>query len=339
MSKIKILFIGNCELGSNALSLFKGFKNNGLETEAIDTSKFEQIGRFSIRRVIQKVFPTKYALFISLILQIIIKLRLRHFTPNLVFVFKGSFVNKKTLESLSFLKVHYHPDDSSNPVNRTSIFQDAEKEYDIHFTSKKYNISEISRRVNKPVYFFWYAYDPDWHFVNPRLDFSNSKYLIGFIGNFRRDRSDLISQISQIFGKSFAVAGRRWNKLSGLNTQSVLIDGAFGPSFSKFICDAPIQLGLLNSENRDSHTARTFEVPAAGGLLIAEDTADHREIFSSEKNVLFFKSRQELFEKISWAHANPQLAKVIAQNGHKLITRNENTWGDRAFFIIEKCLN
>jgi hypothetical protein len=69
------------------------------------------------------------------------------------------------------------------------------------------------------------------------------------------------------------------------------------------------------------------------------DISEHREIFSSEKNVLFFKSRQELIERIFWAQANPQLAKVIAQNGHKLIIRNRNTWGDRAFFIIGKFFN
>lgn len=332
---INILCIGNCDIGSNALSLFKGFSNIGAHVRCVNTSFLENRPRISLSRIVRKFAPSTYAKLAALILSSKVKRDMKHFNPDLVVVFKGIFVNRKLLETFKVLKVHYHPDDSTNPANRTIVFDEAEGTYDIHFTSKKHNLREIYERVNKPVYFFWYAYDPDWHFQSSPLDFADSKYRIGFIGNYRPDRVGIVNEIAQRFGREFGIAGIRWEKVPGLAMKISILGGIYGADFSKFIETAPIQLGLLNSDNRDSHTARSFEVPAAGGLLIAEDTEDHREIFQSEENVLFFRDKSELLAKIKWAIENPSIAENIASNGHRLITEASNTWADRASFMLE----
>ena len=330
----KMLFIGHVGIGSNALSLFKGFSKVSDEIYAVDTSWFDTPGKYSARRFVHHFFPFFYDFVANKILSFKILKQCQKFDPALVFVFKGNYLNKNTLDKIKAIRAHYHPDDSSNSVNRTQTFNQAESSYDLHFTSKRQNLDEISKRTGRPVHFIWYAYDPDWHFKVVEPNFKSPIYDLGFIGNFRESRRELIADLAQILGKKFALTGLRWKKIDGLSKKVSLSSGVFGPSYSHFITDAPLQLGLLNSDNRDKHTARSFEIPATGALLLAEDTTEHREIFGTDRNALFFKTKDELLEQIAWVRENPEIAKDIAQNGYMHITKNRNSWQDRAIEIL-----
>lgn len=332
--KLKLLFVGHGGVGSNASSLFCGLQSNVGTAILIDTKFFDSPNRLSLRRFVLYFFPNFYGKVASIIIGRIVRKQMSKVRPDLLFVFKGNYLSRNTLSQVDCLKVHYHPDDSSNPVNRTSIFNEAEASYDIHFTSKKHNISEIINRTGKKVFFIWYAYDDRWQFRYAPLNFNNPKYRIGFIGHMRPDRSELITNLAEKYGKKLAVSGLRWNRIRNLKLLATLYPPSYGQSFSIFVAMAPVQLGLLNSDNRDQHTARSFEIPAAGGLILAEDTSEHREIFVSEENALFFRNEKELLDKLSWIESHPNEAHKIADNGYLHITRNKNTWKDRAVEIL-----
>jgi spore maturation protein CgeB len=335
----RILFVGHLGIGSNALSLFKGFSKISDRIYSVDTRWFDAPAKYSIRRLVHHILPFIYDLVASKVLSFKILRKIRKYEPDLVFVFKGNYLNSTTLSKVTAVKAHYHPDDSSNSVNRTNTFDQAESSYDLHFTSKSQNLDEISARTNKPVHFIWYAYDPDWHFRAAELNFDSPIYDLGFIGNFRENRKELISDLAAILGKKFALTGLRWSKIVGISEKVSLSSGVFGPNYSHFVIDAPLQLGLLNSDNRDQHTARSFEIPATGALFLAEDTPEHREIFSTEKNALFFKTKDDLLSRIEWVRENPNIAKKIAENGYLHITNNHNSWQDRAAEILDLVKN
>jgi len=334
-SGMRILFVGHGGIGSNASSLFTGFQSNVNRAVFIDTKFFDSPPRLSLRRVVLYFFPKFYGYVASQIIGRSVRHQVTKEIPDIIFAFKGNYLNRSTLNRIKCLKVHYHPDDSSNLRNRTAIFNAAEGLYDVHFTSKKHNLNEIFHRTGKNVFFIWYAYDERWQFRTAPLNFNNSKYQIGFIGHMRPDRSQLIFNLANKYGKNLAVSGLKWNRIRKLKLLASLHPPSYGESFSRFVAMAPVQLGLLNSDNRDQHTARSFEIPASGGLILAEDTAEHREIFDSEKNALFFKSEADLYDKISWVAANPEKAQKIAENGFLHITRNQNTWNDRASEILK----
>lgn len=334
--RIKILFVGHNSVGSNALSLFIGFQSKVDRAVLVDTKFFDSPPKISLRRIILYFFPKFYGYVSSLIIGITVRLKVYTEKPDILFAFKGNYLSGSTLKRIDCLKVHYHPDDSSNPINRTPIFNSAESCYDIHFTSKKHNISEIIHRTGKKVFFIWYAYDERWQFRAAPLNFNDSKYQIGFIGHMRPDRSELILNLANKYGKKLAVSGLKWNRIRNLKFLASLYPPSYGESFSSFVAMAPVQLGLLNSDNRDQHTARSFEIPAAGGLILAEDTTEHREIFASEENAIFFKNEYDLYERLSWIEAHPEKAQKIAENGFLHITQNQNTWSDRASEILNK---
>jgi hypothetical protein len=333
----RMLFIGHGGVGSNALSLYKGFSKELNQVSFIDTQFVDSPGKYTIRRILLRYLPYFYGFVASRFLGFRISMNLRKHEPEMIFVFKGNFVNAKTLAQICVPKIHYHPDDSSNPDNRTVVFNAAERSYDLHFTSKTHNLQEIALRTGKPVHFIWYAYDPDWHFRSADYDFVNRKYRLGFIGNFRQSRASLITKMANLYGEQFAIAGVRWQRIDQFKYSANLLGPIYGPLFSNFISCAPVQLGLLNSENRDTHTARTFEIPACGGLLIAEDTLEHRLLFEKDNGALFFRNELEIVNLISWIESHPFKAEIIARNGHKVITGGKNTWQDRARSILDVC--
>ena len=334
MNNYKVMFLGHGGVGSNALSLFCGFQESVQDARLIDTSFVDSPGKYSIGRVVLRFFPNLYGVIASQLIDIKVRKELRNITPDIVVVFKGNFVKLSTLNRTNAIKVHYHPDDSSNLVNRTQIFNATESFYDIHFTSKRHNINEIEKRTGRRVFFIWYAYDERWHFrVNP-LSFENHEFKVGFIGHMRINRKDLIIKVAKLYGKNFAITGNKWKRIHGLSRLATITPPSYGKAFSAFVATAPLQLGLLNSDNRDQHTARSFEVPASGGLLLAEDTPEHREIFFSDSNALFFKTPEDLLEKITWVNANPVSAATIAENGYQHIRRNANTWKDRSLEML-----
>lgn len=334
-----LLYVGHLGSGSNALSLLNGFKGLVEHTTYIDTKFLDSPPRISIRRVLHRYFPFIYANVSATIVTCLMKYRIHHDKPTVLFVYKGNWLRSSVLQKFHGSKVHFHPDDSSQDVNRTRIFDSAESSYDLHFTTRSENVIEIHARTQKPVYKTKFAYDKHWHFRGGVLNFEGRTPKIGFIGHARQDRNQLILNIARRYPGSLFIAGLKWNRVKDLKEFANVLPPMYEVAFSSLVEKVPLQLGLLNSANRDQHTARSFEIPAAGGLILAEDTSEHREIFGPGENALFFRTESELFEKIDWVFNNPKLATEIANNGYLHITRGKNSWEDRAqdfwFTIME----
>lgn len=328
-----ILFVGDLQYGSNALSLLKGFRKAGVTCNSVDTSMCAP-SRFSVKRIMSYFFPTFYSRVCSFFLTKKILFALRSFKPEMFFVFKGNYVSKKILRKITCVKIHFHPDDSSAPINRSYVFDLAENYYDLHITTRSQNVDEIKVRTGRDALLTYFAYDKDWHFVKSPIDFTNRKFIVGFIGHFRSDRSHVLDALSNKYGKSLLVVGDRWRKSKDLSGRSTVQGAKYGKDFSEVIQLAPVQIGFLNSANRDEHTCRTFEIPAAGGLIIAKDTSEHRKIFSIPGSALFFDNSDDICSHLEWINANPQSASKIASRGHSLIVEGSNSWDDRAIKLL-----
>lgn len=328
-----LLFIGNLSLGSNAKSLCEGFKSLNWEVIEIDTSFYELGYKSLLGKAFKKIAPKQYENLATYFVGKKIQSLLKKNSFDYLFVFKGLYVPAKILSKNTPIKIHYHPDDSSNPENINATFTKCESLYDFHFTSKLHNIQEIFHRTGKPVKYIRYAYDKKLHHkvIPDSVDFSKAK--IGFIGTRRPDRIEIIQEIAKVYGKEFMIAGLKWNRERRIKKLALVMEPVFDSKYRDFILASPIQLGFLNSENRDTHTARTFEIPATGAVFILQDSSEHREIFTNFVDVLFFKEEAEIFELIEWVRQNPVKASSIAIRCHLKITSGKNSWDDRAAFI------
>ena len=72
---------------------------------------------------------------------------------------------------------------------------------------------------------------------------------------------------------------------------------ANGPHYRYALAGAGVVLCPVRRANRDGHSMRTFEAPAAGAFTLMERTPDHLELFEEERHAAFFEGPDELRDK------------------------------------------
>ena len=93
-------------------------------------------------------------------------------------------------------------------------------------------------------------------------------------------------------GLSIALVGGYWDRCPatrpfalGLRPPEVL---------ARLTAAAKINLCLVRRANRDGHVMRSFEIAALGGCMLAEDTAEHRQIFGPDgQAVVYFRTPED----------------------------------------------
>jgi spore maturation protein CgeB len=250
----------------------------------------------------------------------------------MMIVFRGLSVSDVVLRARVAITVHVHPDDSTNPANRSATYDLAEPVYDLHVTTKTHNVGELRQRGVRRVLYLPCAYDRDWH--RPAVGVHRNAYQVGFIGTRRPDRRTAIRDIAALWGKQFLICGSHWNRELRLRRMATVKGPQYGFDFAMAVACAPVQLGLLNSENRDRHTCRSFEVPASGGVLVAERTAEHLSMLEEKKEALFFSFAEELQEHLLRLASEPGTVHRMGRAAAARILGGRNTYDDRWASIL-----
>ena len=68
---------------------------------------------------------------------------------------------------------------------------------------------------------------------------------------------------------------------------------------------------------RDEHTCRSMEIPACEGLLLAERTPEHMELYEDGVEAIFFSNREELSEAVGRLLKDDALRMKIARSGRQ----------------------
>jgi spore maturation protein CgeB len=75
---------------------------------------------------------------------------------------------------------------------------------------------------------------------------------------------------------------------------------------------------------------RSFEVPAVGGCMLAEDTDEHRAFFGpSGHAIIYFKTMAEMVERARALLSDPVERARLAIAAHRLIAAGGYTYADR----------
>jgi hypothetical protein len=330
----RVLFVGDDWYGSNATSLRDALVRQGCAVLTVDTSVGGVAWRRLARRARRVVAPGQDARDAGAVSARVIR-HARDWRPELLVAFKALLLEAEALAGLACPKIHYHPDDSTNPENRSPTFESAEALYDLHITTKSFNVEEIAARANGAAHFMFCAYDAVWHRGPGPWIARDPLYDVAFIGTRRGDREDLIARLAKHFGKRMLVAGAGWSADWGVRRRSVVTGPVCGLNFSRAVWSARVHLGLLNSANRDLHSCRTFEVPASGGLFLAERTREHEALFDDGESAVLFGSPEELELQLRMLLEHPDLAASIASNGHRAIVDGHNSYDDRARELLD----
>lgn len=330
---MKILFLGDDWIGSNARSLADGFRQAGHDVVVIDTTAVTLPARLSPPWLYAKTTRRRAPWTVDR-LHAEIDAAATQLRPDMVFAFKGVHLDQRRLLDIPAARhVHYSPDDVANPENVSPEYLAHEAEWDHIVTTKRHNVAELRERGARAVTFVRSAYDPAWH--HPAARRGPRRYLVGFIGVCRPDRRAELVELARTHGDRMLIRGPGWRRVPELRVTGATVGGAvYGQQYSAVVAEITANLVLLNSENRDTHTCRTFEVPAAGGLFVGQRTDEHAELLRDTVECFLFTAPDELAEILDWCATHPEKAAAIAEAGYQRIVSDGHRYVDRAAEIV-----
>ncbi len=242
--------------------------------------------------------------------------------PDVVWVDKGLTVEPGTLRSLRqrwprAIQVNYSGDDMFNPHNQTRAWRACLPLYDVFATTNGLNVPELQAAGARDVLRVDKGYSPAIHrphAVTPELRarFGGD---VGFVGWHEGARERSIRFLAR-HGVPVRVWGpwSRWRATSNLRVEGrPLWDDDFARALSAF----RINLGFLRRVNRDQHTSRSVQIPACGGFLLAERTAEHLRLFREDVEAVFFSDDRELLAKAQYYLAHEDERARIAAAGRQ----------------------
>ena len=327
--------------GSNAAGLFKSLATHGHIISIIDEFYYiPLLASMKRLKLINRIFRN---LYIKNFNDAIVA-EFNKFKPDVVLVYKGAFILPITLNTIknNALLLNFYPDVSFHthgPYLKQSL-----KLYDHIFTTKKFGISDLREQLGIDlISFIPHGFDPDIHrnLSIPDIEFDSLKCDVSFIGTWSPKKEKTLSYLkSRLPDISLKIWGNQWEKSISDNLKNS-IQGypVEGDLYAYAILSSKINLGILSEKVRgassgDKITSRTFHIPAVGGFMIHERNEESITYFEEDKEVVFFDTQDELFEKVSYYLGNLQEVEQIADRGY-LRAHKDHSLDERAKQMIE----
>lgn len=266
------------------------------------------------------------------------------FEPDLFFVFKGDSVRADTVEAAraaGAVAINFYPDTGFDGFAAEAIAT-----YDWVFTTKPAQIDFLRGRygyVNAT--FVTHAFDPEVHHPQTLDARDQARYGcdVVFIGNTSKKKEATLSHLMGALPDThFKIWGAEgWRNAPGPLRDAYQGTSVWGAEYAKAINGARINLGLLyegasEAPAGDVTTARTFEVPAAGGFMLHERTDEAMAYFEDGKECAFFDDADDLVEKVRYYLANEDERRAIAEAGRQRALTSGYSYDDRVATVVAK---
>ena len=330
---MKLLIVGFSQPGDVGGFLASAARKLGIDHQLIDANDAEastRVGRSFYWRFCDKR-PARLQQFGAQILDIC-----ESNQSDLVLTTGRAPLSRWHLEQLrqQDIKIYnYSTDDPWNPNLRAQWFLSTLPAYDAIFTPRRANLEDFRNCGARTVQYLPFAYDPEVHRPWPADAPTGTPSDVLFVGGCDRDRLPLIEALVES-GLKLALFGGYWDKHSVTrpywcgNTDQSAIRSA---SAAARVC-----LCLVRRANRDGHVMRSFEAAAIGGCILAEDTADHREIFGPDDDaVRYFKSTSEMVQQAHILVADPEARGRLSAQLRRRFAASKNTYADRLAKMLQ----
>jgi len=213
--------------------------------------------------------------------------------------------------------------------------------YDIVFTTKTYNLSELLLFGAKRTDLFLDSYDEKIHKRMHITDLQKPRFSadVSAIGAFENERATSMLYLAQN-GIKVTIWGNDWARWIGRHPNlDVRNEFLFGEDYSRAICATKININFLRKINRDEVTSRSIEIPACGGFMLAERTRRHLNFFEEGIEAEFFSSNQELLEKVKQYLENESAREKIAIAGYQRCQKSGYSMRDQLSGILSQASN
>jgi spore maturation protein CgeB len=216
--------------------------------------------------------------------------------------------------------------------------------YDYCLVPEKFRLEDYRQIGARPIY-CQEAANPDVYHPYPETE----RYDAGFVGQAYGERPGWIAWLAER-GRDVRVWGYGWENFAerrpslnpgrwGRKNDSpripkrliggILTDEEMVQTFSR----TKVNLGFaacwtVGTERISQVRLRDFEVPMNGGFYITEYQDEIAEFFEIDSEIVCYRDREELFDKIKFYVRRPELREIIRQAGRRRCL-NEHTWVKR----------
>jgi len=337
---LRILASCNIRHGGNDYSFVRAFRRAGHSVLVVPPESF--IPRWEtkrlriLRRLARSAIVAEYNREL--------RAAARAFQPDLFFVFKGDSVTATTVEAVrasGIVVINFYPDTSFDHAAVGAIGC-----YDWVFTTKPTHIDFLKQRYTfSNATFVTHAFDPEVHASPKMVDRDWQRYGcdVVFIGNTSKEKERLLTYVMEAIPEyTFKIWGSHvWRQAPPPLCDAYQGSAVWGQEYSKAINGAKINLGLLYEGSLDAPagdviTARTFEIPAAGGFMLHERTDEVMRYFEEGKECAFFNNADDLVAKIRYYVEHEERRLAIAAAGRRRALTSGYSYDDRVATVLEQ---
>jgi len=246
---------------------------------------------------------------------------------DLLLVFKGKFLQPGTVKRLSasgLLTYCFYPDVSF--LNHGRDIWDCLPLYDCVFTTKSFHLEDAGlRRRLKDLRLVSHGFDPEVHRPIHLSGRAQAAYEcdVSFVGCWSSKKEQTLRVLlDKCAGIDLRVWGPGWARAGALVRERWQGRGAYGDELSAIYCLSRINLALLSEAGGgtsvgDQVTARTWQIPAAGGFMLHEHTAELERYFTPGNETGVFNSPGDLAEKARWFLNHKEERSKVAAAGYR----------------------
>jgi spore maturation protein CgeB len=278
---------------------FLGLQEQGVQVEGTFYTDMlnQKLNSFFLAKWVYRIFPYEIQRKLN---QQLLK-DVSQFNPHILWIFKGMEIWPSTLRKIKKMGiklVNYNLDHPFRYVSRGSGNRNVLKSipvYDLHMTYSRTIKHELEQQFSE----IRAAYLPfGYHREVDAMVFSSEELLrICFIGHADQQRAAVISEILKA-GQSVDLYGPGWKKYFPKGTAQVrCFEPVIGSNYWQTLRRYRVQLNLFRQHNVGSHNMRTFEIPAVGGIMLADYSEEQSSFFREGQEAFYFHSVPDLIQK------------------------------------------
>lgn len=332
-----ILFLGADWWGSDARALAVALRQRGHSLIEVQYEDYfpQQWSSFPLkvlRRFIRPWCAANYNQAVAC--------HLENAAIDFVLVFKGMLLAPETLAAFRARNIPlycFYPDVSFGAHG--SNIAACLPHYDCVFTTKEFHLRDagLSSRL-KDIKLVRHGFDPEVH--RPvRVSAAMHRHYgcdVSFVGCWSPKKERLVSAVVQgLPDCAVRLWGPGWGRAEARVRRCWAGRGAYGDELAMIYQCSKINLGLLSEAAQDTAsgdqtTVRTWQIPAAGGFLLHEATAELAQCLTPGKEVAVFRDMAELTKQVAHYLANPEERGRIMTAGRQCSLAGQYTYAAAA---------
>lgn len=226
--------------------------------------------------------------------------------------------------------VNFNHDDpyGTRDGNAWLLYRKAVQVYDLVAVVRRENVAEARALKAKKVRLVFRCADEVGHAPRALTEADHRRWdsEVAFIGTWMPGRGAFMAELVKR-GVPLSIFGNFWEKAPEWPMIRPVWKGpgiTNDEDYARAIQCAKICLGLLSKGNRDLHTTRSLEIPALGGLLCAQRTVEHQQLYCEGEEAVFWSDAEECAQMCRDLLADDARRQKIAQRGHQRCLANQH---------------